>query len=518
MQRLATPALFLGLVGLAVGVGLRLYRPLSTTAWAAALIAGGLLIVLAMIASLSGYRDLWGRRATRYGLNSLVMIVLMLGVVVLVEAVSLRHNWRADLTENRRYSLAPQTIKLLKELKVPVKAALFFRSDQPKRTAEELLRQYSARSEGKFTWEFIDLDRNPMAAVQYGVEAYNTVILTATPPGGKPKQEKITSTEEEALTNALIRVTREGKRTIYFVKGHGEKELAGSEPGGLNQLKTEIEKLNYETKELVLARESKLPADAAIVVVAGAQKDLLPTEVDALASYIGSAGKVLFMIDPIQAPGIGALLERYGLGLGNDMIMDVSPLSRLNNFGPAAPIVVEYPQHPITRGFRAITIFPESRTVTTKEKAPEGATVQALARTSSQSWAERNLEAVRRGETKPDPEDPVGPLTLAAVATVDARDVPDDRKGAKARLVVIGDSDFVTNRWLNFEANRDFLLNILSWLAEEENLIAIRPKENRPSPIFLTDRQALAFNFIPPLIPLVMIGVGVASWWRRRRL
>jgi ABC-type uncharacterized transport system involved in gliding motility auxiliary subunit len=446
------------------------------------------------------------------------MIVLMLGVIGLVEAVSYRHNWRADLTENRRYSLAPQTIKVLSELKAPVKAALFFRSDQPKRTTEELLRQYASRSEGKFTWEFIDLDRNPMAAVQYGVEAYNTVVLTATPPGGQPKQEKITSTEEEALTNALIRVTREGKRTIYFVKGHGEKELTSSEPGGLNQLKTAIEKLNYEAKELVLVRESKLPADAAIVVVAGVQKDLLPTEVDALASYVAAAGKVLFMVDPMQAPGVTALLERYGLGLGNDIVLDVSPLSRLNNFGPGAPIVVDYPQHPITRGFRAYTIFPEARTVTTKEKPPEGATVQALAQTSSQSWAERNLEAVRRGEFKPDPGDPVGPLTLAAVATVDAKDVPDERKGAKARLVVIGDSDFVTNRWLNFEANRDFFLNILSWLAEEENLISIRPKESRPSPIFLTDRQSLAFNLVPPLIPLAMIAVGVASWWQRRRL
>jgi ABC-type uncharacterized transport system involved in gliding motility auxiliary subunit len=518
MQRLATPALLLGLLVLVLGGGLRLYRPLSTTVWATALIAGGLLVVLGLAASVSGYRDVWGRRATRYGLNSLVMIVLLLGVVVLVEAVSLRHNWRADLTENRRYSLAPQTVKVLKELPVPVKAALFFRSDQPKRTAEELLRQYSARSEGKFTWEFIDLDRNPMAAVQYGVEAYNTVVLTATPPGGQPKQEKITSTEEEALTNALIRVTRSGKRIVYFVKGHGEKELASTEPNGLNQLKTAIEKLNYETKELVLARESKLPADAAIVVVAGAQKDFLPTEVDALAGYIGGAGKVLFMVDPMQAPGLNTLLGRYGLGLGNDLILDVSPLSRLNNFGPGAPIVVDYPQHPITRGFRSFTIFPEARTVTTQEKAPEGATVQALAQTSSQSWAEKNLEAVKRGDFKPDPDDPVGPLTVAAVATVDARDVAEDRKGAKARMVVIGDSDFVSNRWLNFEANRDFFLNTLSWLAEEENLIAIRPKENRPSPIFLSDRQSLAFNLIPPLIPLVMIAFGVASWWRRRRL
>ncbi len=518
MQRFATPALVLGLVGLAAGAGLWVYRPSLTAAWAASLIVGGLLCVLALVASLSGYRDLWGQRTTRYGLNALVMIVLILGVIGLVEAVSYRHNWRADLTENRRYSLAPQTIKVLQELPVPVKATAFFRLDQPgKRTTEELLRQYASRADGKFTWDFVDPDRNPIAARQYAIESYGTVVLEAMTRGGQQKQEKVLDAEEEKLTNALIRVTREGKRTIYFVKGHGEKELSGSDPAALSQVKAAIEKLNYEVKELLLAREPKVPADAAILVLAGPQKDLLPTEVDALSNYIAAAGKVLFMVDPFQAPGLTALLERYGLGLGNNLIIDISPLSRLNNFGPGVPIVIDYPSHPITRGFRAFTIFPEARTVTVKEKPPEGVSVHALARTSAESWAARNQEAIRRGQISRESGDPIGPLTIAAVATVDAKAGADDRKGGKARLVVIGDSDFVSNRIFNFEGNSDFFLNTVSWLAEEENLIAIRPRENRPSPIFLSDIQRLAFLLVPPAIPLAMIVASVATWWRKRR-
>ena len=79
----------------------------------------------------------------RYGLNTAVMVLLVLGVIGFVEALSYRHNARLDLTENRRHSLSAQTVQLLGELKQDVHAVAFFRSDQPgKRVAEDLLEQY----------------------------------------------------------------------------------------------------------------------------------------------------------------------------------------------------------------------------------------------------------------------------------------------------------------------------------------------------------------------------------------
>lgn len=213
MRRVAIPALVLGLLGLAAGGMLRLYRPSWTAAWPVALIAGGFLVLVALYASLSGFRDLWGRRTTRYGLNAAVMIGLVLGIIVLVEAVSYRHHWRVDLTENRRHSLAPQTVKVLRELAVPVKAVAFFRPDQPgKRTAQELLERYATASEGRFAFELVDPDRNPSRARQYAIESYGTIVLEATAPDGGPRQEKVLDLEEEKLTNGLIRVTRAGKR------------------------------------------------------------------------------------------------------------------------------------------------------------------------------------------------------------------------------------------------------------------------------------------------------------------
>lgn len=518
MKRIATPALVLGLIGIAAGGVLRVYRPSWTAAWPAVLIVGGVLLLLALYASFPNAREVWGRRTTRYGLNALVMIVLILGVIALVEAVSYRHNWRADLTENKRQSLSPQTVKVLKELRAPVKAVAFLRSDLPgKRTTEDRLKLYAAQSDGKFTWESVDLDSNPLRAARYGAATYGTIVLESELKKGEVREEKVQDADEETLTNALIRVTREGKRIVYFLKGHGEKDLASSERAGLSQLKTALEKVNYEPKDLLLAREAKVPEDAAIVVVAGPEKDLLPNEADALSAYVGRGGKVFFMVDPFKAPGLGALLERYGLGLGNDVIIDVSGLGRMFDTGPEVPIVAEYPSHPITQGFRLITVFPVARTVTVKDKRPDGVTAQPLGRTSPESWAETNQEEVRTGQVKPDPGEARGPLTVAAAVTVDLKDVPEDRKGAKARIVVVGDSDFASNYAINAQGNRDFVLNIFSWLAGEENLIAIRPKEARTAPVFLTATQGYVVFWLPVVVlPVAMIVAGMVALARKR--
>jgi ABC-type uncharacterized transport system involved in gliding motility auxiliary subunit len=519
MHRLATPALLVGLAGLVAGFVLQVYRPSWTRVWPAVLIVGGFVFLLGLYGSFAdAFRRALAGRTTRYGLNAVVLIVLMVGVIALVEAVSYRHSYRLDLTENRRWSLSPQTVKVVRELPAPVKALAFFRPDQPgKRAAEDLLKQYAAQSDGKFTWELVDADRSPLVARKYNVESYGTVVLEATLADGQRKEEKILDAEEEKLTNGLIRVTRAGKRVVYFLKGHGEKDVASNERGGYAQVKAAVEKLNYEVKDLSLAREPKVPDDAAIVVVAGPQKDLLPSEVDALGGYVARAGKLFFLLDPFQAPGFGPLVERWGIGLASDVIIDINPQGRLFGAGPEIPVVGDYLAHPITRDFRLFTLFPVARTVTVLAKMPEGVTAQGLARTSGESWAETNQEQIRTGQVKPDPGETRGPLTIAAVATVDAKDVPAERRDAKARIVVVGDSDFASNGFVNLAGNRDFFLNVLSWLAEEENLIAVRPRESRAMPVFLTAAQGQVLFWVPVvLIPLGMMVAGGLAVARRR--
>ncbi|HEV8639509.1 MAG TPA: GldG family protein [Methylomirabilota bacterium] len=514
MKRLLDWAGYVGIAALAALAILSWTRspllggPRGAWLWWGLLVAGVVLVLASAAGHLDDFRGTLGGRTARYGLNTAVMVVLLLGIIGLVEAVSYRHNARIDLTENRRHSLSPQTIQLLKSLKTDVSAVAFFRSDQPgKRVAEDLVKQYARYSNGRFTWKVVDPDREPGLARRYAVESYGTVVLET-----KDRSEKVLDAEEEKLTNGLVKLTREGKRLVYVVQGHGEHELANTDRPGFSEAKTAMERANYEVKPLALAREGKIPDDAAVVIVAGPRTELLQPELDALDGYVGRGGKLLIMVDPTilggaQSEGLKRFAAKYGVDLGDNLVIELNPLGRLFGIGPEVPIIQQYEAHPITRDMSGIsTLFPLTRTVVPARTPPAGVSAQPLARTSAESWGETDGAGLQTGQVKPDPPDPKGPLSVAAVATKD-----------KARIVVYGTSNIAANQFFNLQGNRDFFLNTVSWLAEQEDQISIRPKDTRQTPVFLTSQQAQVVFLVPViLLPgLVMVG-GIVTFVRRR--
>ena len=470
-------------------------------------------------------RELVSHRRTRYGLNTAVALLLFFAIVVVVEALAIRHNMRADLTEGRRHTLSDQSIKLLRSLEKEVHAVAFYQTDQPGKAAtQDLLDQYAHFSDN-FRYEFVDPDRRPGLARRYGITTYGTVVLES---GGK--EQKVQVAEEQNLTNALVKLLREEKRVMYFLTGHGEADLESAERDGLSQLKQDLTELDYEVKPLLLLREKEVPKDAAVVIIPGPQKDLLPTELQALEAYVKRGGKLLALIDPFTQPGLTDLLNKYGLRLGNNVIVD--RLSRAFGGDYLLPVVTQYENHPIVKDFNIASFFPFAQTVDAVETS--GVFVQVLGRTSPDSWAETDKAALDRGEASFDQQkDRRGPVPIGAVATIEV--TTDDRapttatekslnpkpstlKQKKGAIVAYGTSAFIKNTYLNLSGNRDLFLNSLSWLAEEEDLIAIRPREAKFTPLVLTARQArLAFWGAVVFPPLAIIGAGVAVALRRRR-
>ncbi|HSE93441.1 MAG TPA: GldG family protein [Methylomirabilota bacterium] len=513
MRRLFDWAGYVGLAALAALAILNWTRPpfmtgtRATWIWWSLLVGGVLLVLISLLAYARG-SGVFGGRTARYGLNTALAVVLLLAIVGLVEAVSYRHNARLDLTENKRHSLSPQTIQLLRDLKTDVNAVAFFRSDQPnKRAAEDLLKQYQRYAGSKLTYRVVDPDREPGLARRYAVESYGTVVLET-----KDRSEKVLDAEEEKLTNGLVKLTREGKRVVYVVQGHGERDLASTDRPGFGEAKTAMERANYEVKPLALARQDKIPEDASVVIVAGSRTELLPPELGALEAYVGRNGKLFVMVDPgiiggVQAEGLLRFLGKYGFELGNNLVIELNPIGRLFGIGPEVPIIQQYETHAITRDMAGIsTLFPLTRTVEVAKAPPAGIVLTPLARTSTESWAETDRASLQAGQVKADPQDLKGPVTVAAVATKD-----------KARIVVYGTSSLAANQFLNLQGNRDFFLNTVSWLAEQEDLIAIRPKDARQTPVFMTSRQAqLAFLVPVVVLPGVVLAGGIFTLVRRR--
>jgi len=485
---------------------------------------GVALLLLSLALNTGEARSAMGTRTARYGAGAAVMALLALGIVVGANAISLRHSVRWDFTENKRNSVSPQTIQVLRTLKAPVSAIAFFRSDTPgKKTAEDLLTQYATYSRGKFTWRLEDTDRAPALARQYGVESYGTVVLEGG-PAGQTRTEKVQDAEEEKLTNAIVKITRADKRVVYVLKGHGEREIGSTDRGGFSQAKEQMEKANYEVKDLFLARDPKIPDDAAIVMVPSPKTDLFPQELAALDGYIAKAGKVFLMAGPFQADTTMKYLTKYGIVVDEDVVIELNPIGQVFGVGPLVPVVGQYEPHPITKDMAGVmTLFPLTRSLAPAKALPKGVQASSLAQTSRQSWGETDKNVFQTGKATPDPNEKTGPLSVALVATVDAQPDPKAegdaaKKTPKARIVVVGTADFASNQFLGAQGNRDFFLNVVSWLAEEEDLISIRAKDPKQNPVVLTSGQSRLVLGLPLLaLPGAVLICGIAVIMQRRR-
>ena len=486
-----------------------------------ALIWTGLLgLLLFFYVNFSAIRGFIAKRSTRHGANMVFMIAAFLAIMGMVAAMSVRYKARFDLTETGRYSLSPQTVKILKSLDRDVEAIAFYRSDERTRQAMyDLLTEYSYQSP-RFRFWFVDPDKKPLEAAKYEVTSYRTTLIRS---GGN--REVVGMETEGKVTTALIRALTDEVKTVYFVTGHGEKGIEDSDRAGFAMAKEAIEKENYQVRELLLVGEERVPADAAAVVIGGPGKDLLPGELEKIGAYIEGNGNVLFMLDPGPTPGLGAFLKGYGFEIGRDIVVDKG--SRMIGANYLFPVVMDYnPKHLISRDFGLVTFFPVARSVRIAEDPAKGA--YNLAKTGTNSWAMTEGQIDEDNvEFNPD-KDERGPINLVSVAVtadgkVEAAQPSIDGAGTNGvrrwgKIAVFGDSDFASNAHFGLMGNKDFFLNTLNWLTEETALIAVRSKESGPTPLALTETQGrIAFWLSVIVAPSLAVAIGVGVIARRRR-
>lgn len=431
-----------------------------------------------------------------------LLIFIFLGILIVINLLSSQHRLRFDLTASKRYSLCAQTIKVLKNLREPVKVIGFFTDGAEKTKARELLEEYRYPS-SKFKYTFIDPDRHPLEAKRYGITRYNTVVISC-----EKKEEKVFSMTEEGLTNALIRVTRPGKKTIYFLSGHGEHNVEDIGKVGYTQIKEALLRQGYEVKSLMLFQTGKVPKDAATLVIAGPKKSILSGEIETISDYLNGEGRLFLLLDPESGDEFGYLLKERGVTLGQDVIID--KMSSLFGGDYLMPVVLKYSSsHPVTKDFRLACFLVMARSVRPSKDTSKDISVETLAWTSGSDWAETDLNALKQGKVSFDEKtDRPGPTPVAIVSAKES-----------SRLVVFGDSDFISNTYLGLSGNKDLFLNAINWLTEEKDLVAIPPKEIKNIPLILTKNQAKMIFWIPVVImPGFVLISGISVYLKRRKL
>ena len=504
---------------------------------------------LAMVAvhTLSQWRDIlafFSRRQAREGVMAMSGVALALGILVAANYILSRQNVRWDLTAAQQYSLSDQTRRVLEELDAPISVLVFAREAEFPGFRDRL-DEYAYVS-SQVNVEYIDVDRSPVRARQYEVQAYGTIVFEY-----EGRVESTTSNSEQELTNALIKAVEGEERTVYFVQGHGERDPEGDDRDGYRAVRDALGRDNFRVETVVLAQTGEVPADATVMVVAGPSTDLLPAEADLLRDYLEGGGKLLLMLDPPDTeddpPQVNliALAGEWGIELGTDVVVDASGVGQLLGTDASVPVAATYPPHAITDDFNLLTAFPLARSVRPATGGVPGRTGVVVVETGARSWAEADLSQLATGEVTLDEDagDVPGPVPIATVVsqTIDEPEAaPDDEDGEEdadgtadssagdmdadddeppleARLAVFGDSDFASNSAVGIQGNRDLALNTINWLAQQENLIAIRPREPEDRRITLTaDQQARVYWLSLLLLPGFIAGAGIYTWWGRR--
>lgn len=473
----------------------------------------------------------------------LAQAVLFLTLVTGLNYLATLHAWRFDISRHSRHSLSAETRSYLRELAVPVKVIVTLTDDTTEESIRQsyedirlLLRDYAEASalnpDAKVTHEFIDIYKNRTAAEKYGVNLANAIVVIA----GENRRiielsqlyqmkdrEKVGFIGEQALTAAILDVTRQGRQLIAFTSGHGELDPADTDPGrGLSLLRDELRLRNFDVGVVDLAQplHREVAAQAAVLVIAAPQGRFSPDEQEFLRRHLTlAAGRVLLLLNPRNPHGLDDLLYDWGVLADDVLILDPSPEGTTDNgdlvLGPAST------GHPIVSFLfdnRIALRFGPSRSVRVDpgRALDPGLSVINLIGASASAWGERSY---RQGGVARFDEATDLPPRLS-VGTASERATPSQlpftvRSG---RLVVFGDGDWLANPRLAAGGNLTLALAAMNWLADRDTQLQLPPRPITRYQLSLTSAQLGRLRLTLLLaLPAVAACLGLLVYWNRRR-
>lgn len=518
MQKAQGWSVYVGALGIALVAAAFLLGLVTNTRRDALLLLGALGIVLIAFYVLTRPRDKARQTSTMrtasQGVNVFIVALAFIGIIAAVNFIAARQfNQRWDVTASGQHTLSQQTVQVLQNLQEPIKVTGFFTplTQADRAEAETMLKDYQAKTD-KLQVQMVDPDENPTLAQKYDNAAPGTLVFEK-----GDRTEKVYNYDENTFTNAILKVSQTKQPVIYFTTGHGEYRIDDFDVGGMGAMADFLKQVNYKVQPLNLATISgTLPADTSALVIAGPTKAFSPESAKTVQDYLDSGGRVLIMADAGGDIGLGGLLKEWGLTLDQDLILDPAQNYRGNL---PIPVFLKFPDTPITQNLESLGVFlPGSSSITKAEKSDKDLT--AFLTTTDGACAKTDFSKLRQ-QTAPECED--GDKKGAYVIGYSAEGAGKGGAGGdqRARLIVLGNAAFATNRWMNSQdslGNQQLFANMIYWLAGQEELIAIPPRDPdlRPLTALTGNEVNLVALTSVLLIPLGLLLVAGLLWWRRR--
>ena len=443
-----------------------------------------------------------GSSSSRFALRlqSVLALLLFLAVIGLLGYLADTYNRRFDWTASGRNSLSDASRQVLEALPGPVSATVFARPNpQLRASLDELLQRYAAASP-RFTVSFVNPDQAPARVKELGIRTDGTLVLELA-----GRREKLEQLDEQAVTNALLRLSRTGERTLIFLSGHGERSPDGQANTDFSTFTAALRAQGVLATRPDAASGRDFPTDATLVITAP-QVDLPSGQIAAIQRFLAAGGNLLWLADPGPLQGLDPIAAELGLRFVPGTVIDPLGQAIAGSAHFAIAMPDNYRFHPALAGFGFTTLFPLA--VGLEHDARDTWAATDLIELGSEGWAE--IGPIEDKVSFDEGQDRRGPFVLATAFS--------RRQGEREqRVVVVGDGDFLSNSYLGNGGNLNLGMNLVNWLAADEGFVNIPPRTAADTELTLSRDVSLliGFGFLFGL-PAAFAAAGLSVWLRRR--
>lgn len=483
----------------------------------------GCICLLSFIALLIKFtkKQLFVFRLKEYVIKFLMIFGLII-IFVEVNYLAVVYDVRWDVTRAQQHTVSETALNIIRNLNQEVQITVFYVGVPPK-YLEDFLSEYKRISNGRITTEIID----PLVRIGYAAQ-FGQVIKgkerKAILRSGKERRD-IDFTEsfltEEMLTNALVKVSRR-ERKVYFLTGHGEYNIADETQSGLSVFQRLLIGNNYSTKDLMLGIQKEIPTDCDVLIIAGPKNPVTNTEETLIQEYLEKGGRALFLIestpagtqehplsekDKIRNPSLNGILNKWGIKIGDDIVVDME-----NYVGGdvGCPATRSYPPYKELSEGLDYTFYVRPRSISFLEDRRSSVKLAPFVLTGSRkkSWAEKNKNLyVQYNEGL----DVLGPIPIAAIVW----EPKNEQKISDTRIIIFTDTDFISNNFVDQYSNADIVLNSVRWLAESKDTIIKESKDILVQRLDLTSRQKRRITVILVMMPVFIAALGTLVWLKQ---
>ena len=411
-----------------------------------------------------------------------------------------------DVTANSRHQLTDGTVAAIKAIEGPVTITAIIGPDaESRRALDELVARYQKHN-NQITLDYINPDTNPARARELNAAAGGELIIN-----GVGREQRLLSVSERSLTGALRQLNREGERTLAFVVDHEERNPLSTEPGGWQQVTSQLASIGLNSVERSLVTDPRIEDDVDVLVIADPRRKYFPGEIASILEHVNRGGNLLWLMETPMQGNTGAGLTAVGLELGIDTLpgLVIDKSSQAANAGSATFVILNrFPQHPVTSALTSPVLLPQAIALAVTPLA--GQTTLPLLQTPEDSWTETG-ELQGAVQFDDNTTEVAGPLILGVT-------IERNINGREQRIAIIGDADFASNQFVGNGANQSFTEGLMLWLSGESAALEFVTEAAPDSRLVLTSRNIVVLSAVVLVaIPSMLLLIAALVAWRKRR-